>query len=219
MISLNARKERIWSAIYSDIDFIIKSMQIPKIYLILFGIFVTLMSSLLLLSLHPNSQALAAQEQQFLTYENPELGISIQYPSNWEKLVSLDNFVTFTAPPETDTRIYPAALGLKVQELTSSSQNNIPSLQEITKVQMSDLKRSTPDLKVLESTSTTIAGKPSHKIVFSATDNKEVERKAMQVWTVIGNKAVLITYKAEPDKFASYLPTIERMIDSFKVIE
>ena len=218
MIILNARKERIWSAIYSDIDFIIKSMQIPKIYLILFGIFVTLMSSLLLLSLHPNSQALAAQEQQFLTYENPELGISIQYPSNWEKLVNLDNFVTFTAPPETDTRIYPAALGLKVQEL-SSSQNNIPSLQEITKVQMSDLKKSNPDLKVLESTSTTIAGKPAHKIVFSATDNKEVERKAMQVWTVIGNKAVLITYKAEPDKFASYLPTIERMIDSFKVIE
>jgi hypothetical protein len=40
-------------------------MQIPKIYLILFGIiFVTLMSSLLLLlSLHPYSQALAAQEQ------------------------------------------------------------------------------------------------------------------------------------------------------------
>jgi len=29
----------------------------------------------------------------------------------------------------------------------------------------------------------------------------------------------LITYKAEPDKFSSYLPTIERMIDSFKVIE
>ena len=186
-------------------------MQIPKICLI-FGIFVTLMSTLLLL--HPNSQALA--QEQFLAYENPELGISIQYPSNWEKLVNLDNFVTFTAPPETDTRIYPAALGLKVQEVSSQ---NI-SLQEITKVQISDLKKSNPDLNVLESTSTaTIADNPAHKIVFSAIDNKEVERKAMQVWTVIGNKAFLITYKAEPDKFSSYLPTIERMIDSFKVIE
>ena len=184
-------------------------MQIPKIYLA-FGIFVTLMSTLLLL--HPNSQALA--QEQFLTYENTELGISIQYPSNWEKLVSLDNFVSFTAPPETDTRIYPAALGLKVQELSSQ---NIP-LQEITKVQMSNLKRSNPDLKVLESTSTTIADKSAHKIVFSAIDDKEVERKATQVWTVIDNRAFLITYKAEPDKFSSYLPTIERMIDSFKVV-
>jgi hypothetical protein len=185
-------------------------MQITKIYLIC-GIFITLTSPLLLL--HPNSQALA--QEQFLTYEDPELGISIQYPSNWEKLVSLNNFVTFTAPPETDTRIYPAALGLKVQEVSSQ---NI-SLQEVTNVQISDLKKSNPDLNVLESTSTTIADNPAHKIVFSATDNKEVERKAMQVWTVIGNKAFLITYKAEPDKFTSYLPTIERMIDSFKVIE
>jgi eukaryotic-like serine/threonine-protein kinase len=184
-------------------------MQILKICLI-FGIVVTLMSTLLL---HPNSQVLA--QEQFLTYENPESGISILYPSNWEKLANLDNFVTFTAPPETDTRIYPAALGLKVQELSSQ---NIP-LKEITKVQMSDLKKSNPDVNVLESTSTNIAGKPAHKIVFSAIDNEEVERKAMQVWTVIGNKAVLITYKADPDKFSSYLPTIERMIDSFKVIE
>ena len=185
-------------------------MQIPKIYPI-FGIFVTLMSTLLLL--HPNSQALA--QEQFLTYENPEIGISILYPSDWEKLANLDNFVTFTAPPETDTRIYPAAIGIKGQELSSQ---NIP-LQEITKVQMSDLKKSNPDLEVLESTSTSIAGKPAHKIVFSAIDNEKVERKAMQVWTVIGNKAFLITYKAEPDKYSSYLPTIERMIDSFKVID
>jgi eukaryotic-like serine/threonine-protein kinase len=205
LIDLNARKE--YGHLYSNIDFI-KSMQIPKICLV-FGIFVALTSILLL---YPNSRALA--QEQFLTYENPELGISIQYPSNWEKLVNLDNFITFTAPPETDTRIYPAAVGLKVQELSSQ---NIP-LQEITKVQMSDLKK-IPDLNMLESISSTIADKPAHKIVFSAIDNKEVERKAMQVWTVIDNKAFLITYKAEPDKFSSYLPTIERMIDSFKVIE
>jgi eukaryotic-like serine/threonine-protein kinase len=208
LIGLNARKE--YGHLYTNIDFI-EAYKFPKISLIIFGLFLTLMSTSLLL--HPNSQVLA--QEQFLTYENSELGISIQYPSNWEKIASLDNFVTFTAPPETDTRIYPAALGLKVQELSSK---NIP-LQEITKVQMSDLKRSNPDLKVLESTSTTIADKPAHKIVFSAIDNKEVERKAMQVWTVIGNKAFLITYKAEPDKFSSYLPIIERMIDSLKVIK
>jgi len=208
LICLNARKE--YGHLYTNIDSI-EACKFPKISLIIFGLFLALMSTLLLL--HPNSQVLA--QEQFLTYENSELGISIQYPSNWEKIASLDNFVTFTAPPETDTRIYPAALGLKVQELSSQ---NIP-LQEITKVQMSDLKRSNPDLKVLESTSTTIADKPAHKIVFSAIDNKEVERKAMQVWTVIGNKAFLITYKAEPDKFSSYLPIIERMIDSLKVIK
>ena len=161
--------------------------------------------------LFSNSQALA--QEQFLTYEDITTGISIQFPSNWEKSVNLDNFVTFRAPPETDSRVYPAALGLKIQELTSQN----VSLQEITKVQTSELKKSNLNLKLSESTSTTLEGKPAFRIVFSATDNNQVERKAMQLWTVIGNKAVLITYKAQPDKYSSYLPTIEKMIGSFQV--
>jgi serine/threonine-protein kinase len=179
-----------------------------QINLIFNSTFVTIVLAPLLF-LH--SQALA--QEQFLTYEDITTGISIQFPSNWEKSVNLNNFVTFRAPPETDTRVYPAALGLKIQELTSQN----VSLQEVTKVQMSELKRTNPDLKLSESTSTTLAGKPAHKVVFSATDNNQVQRKALQLWTVIDNKAILITYKAQPDKYSGYLPTIEKMINSFQV--
>ena len=155
----------------------------------------------------------AFAQEQFLTYEDITTGISIQFPSDWEKSVNLDNFVTFRAQPETDTRVYPAALGLKIQDLASQN----VSLQEVTKVQISELKATNPNLKLLESTSTTLAGKPAHKVVFSATDNNQVERKAMQLWTVIDDKAILITYKAQPDKYSSYLPTIEKMINSLQV--
>jgi hypothetical protein len=155
----------------------------------------------------------AFAQEQFLTYEDITTGISIQFPSDWEKSVNLDNFVTFRAQPETDTRVYPAALGLKIQDLASQN----VSLQEVTKVQISELKTTNPNLKLLESTSTTLAGKPAHKVVFSATDNNQVERKAMQLWTVIDDKAILITYKAQPDKYSSYLPTIEKMINSLQV--
>jgi hypothetical protein len=158
-----------------------------------------------------NIQALA--QEQFLTYEDITTGISIQFPSNWEKSVNFDNFVTFRAPPETDTRTYPAALGLKIQELTSKS----VALQEVTRVQISELKRSNPNLEFSESTSATLAGKPAYKVVFTATDNNQVERKAMQLWTVLDNKAILVTYKAQPDKYSTYLPTIERMIGSLQV--
>jgi hypothetical protein len=151
-------------------------------------------------------------QEQFLTHEDITTGISIQFPSNWEKSVNLDNFVTFRAPPETDTRIYPAALGLKIQELASKS----ALLQEVTKVQISELRKSNPNLAFSESTSTTLAGKPAYRVVFTATDNNQVERKAMQIWTIIDNKAILITYKAQPDKYSTYLPTIERMIGSFQ---
>ena len=157
-----------------------------------------------------NNQVLS--QEQFLTYEDITTGISIQFPSNWEKSVNLDNFITFRAPPETDTRIYPAALGLKIQELASKS----VSLQEVTKFQISELKKSNPNLEFSESTSSTLAGKPAYRVVFTATDNNQVERKAMQIWTIIDNKAILITYKAQPDKYSTYLPTIERMIGSFQ---
>ena len=167
--------------------------------------------ALFIIVFESSSNQVLAQEQ-FLTYEDITTGISIQFPSNWEKSVNLDNFITFRAPPETDTRIYPAALGLKIQELASKS----VLLQEVTKVQISELKKSNPNLAFSESTSTTLAGKPAYKVVFTATDNNQFERKAMQIWTIIDNKAILITYKAQPDKYSTYLPTIERMIGSFQ---
>lgn len=179
-----------------------------RMNLIFNGIFITIVLASLLF---PHGPAFA--QEQLLTYEDITTGISIQFPSNWEKSVNLNNFVTFRAPPETDTRVYPAALGLKIQELTSQ---NVP-LQEVTKFQMSELKKTNPDLKISESSSTTLAGKPAHKVVFSATDNNQVKRKALQLWTVVDNKAILITYKAQPDKYSSYLPTIEKMINSFQI--
>jgi hypothetical protein len=53
--------------------------------------------------------------------------------------------------------LYPAALGLKIQDLASQN----VSLQEVTKVQISELKATNPSLKLLESISTTLAGKPN----------------------------------------------------------
>ncbi len=52
----------------------------------------------------------AFAQEQFLTYEDITTGISIQFPSDWEKSVNLDKFVTFRAQPETDTRVYPEHL-------------------------------------------------------------------------------------------------------------
>jgi hypothetical protein len=38
-----------------------------------------------------------------LTYEDSRLGIVIQYPSNWEKMVDLDGFIIFIAAKESDS--------------------------------------------------------------------------------------------------------------------
>jgi hypothetical protein len=49
----------------------------------------------------------------------------------------------------------------------------------------------------MQSSSTTIEGNPALKIEFTATDDKEQKRKAIQIWT-LNDKAYLFTYKADP---------------------
>jgi hypothetical protein len=47
-----------------------------------------------------------------MTYNDDRLGIIIQYPSNWKRIVDLDGLITFIAPWESDSATYPAGLGL-----------------------------------------------------------------------------------------------------------
>jgi hypothetical protein len=89
-----------------------------------------------------------------LTYKDSRLGIVIQYPSNWEKIVDLDGFITFIAPKEGDSSTYPAGIGLWVEELSSRS----VSLEEITRVQIENMTQNYPDLDLIESSATTIEG-------------------------------------------------------------
>jgi eukaryotic-like serine/threonine-protein kinase len=148
----------------------------------------------------------------FLIYEDSTLGIKIDYPAGWTHELHAGGIVTFLASLESHSNTYPAGLGIKVQHLKSK---NI-SLNNITKIQIENLSQSHPDFKLIESTEFKIGGNSAHKIVFSATDNKKNERKAMQIWTIRGDKAYLITYKAEPGKYAGYLPTIQKMVDSLQ---
>ena len=39
--------------------------------------------------------------------------------------------------------------------------------------------------------------------------------KTMEVWTINGNTAYMISYNADSSDFSNYLPIIQKMIDSF----
>ena len=149
---------------------------------------------------------------KFLTYQDSTLGIKIDYPAGWTHELHAGGIVTFLASLESDSNTYPAGLGIKIQHLKSK---NI-SLNNITKIQIKNLTQNHPDFKLIESTESKIGGNSAHKIVFTATDYKKNERQAMQIWTLKGDKAYLITYKAEPGKYAKYLPIIQKMLDSFQ---
>ena len=151
----------------------------------------------------------------FLTYQDNTLRIKIDYPAGWIHELHAGGLVTFVPSLEGNSNTYPAALAIVVEHLKSKNM----SLSEITKIQIRNLTQNHSDFRLLESTEFRLAGNIANKIIFTATDSMKHERKATQIWTLNGDRIYLITYKAEPSQYSKYLPTIQKMVDSFEFIK
>ena len=161
-------------------------------------------------SFHENPIITIGLDSELLTYDDIITGFSIKYPPDWERAQHLDKSVTFLAPRESNSDTNPAGLGIMVIEVESNK-----SLVSITQNQLNTLKNLYPDIQILESMETIFLGHPSHMIIFTATDNTQSMRKAMQIWFKEDNKAFLMTYKSDNQRYIKYLPTIDKMLNSF----
>jgi hypothetical protein len=151
----------------------------------------------------------------FRTYQNPDYSIKMQYPSDWSAsksgLRDYTNVIAFYSPLENISDIFPEHLTLSI---TGYSQHI--TLQKFNTVLNNTLKQ--PAVKTIESNPTTLAGNPAHKIVFlPPTDNVPFKFETMLVWTVKSDKVYIISYNAEAARYSTYLPTIQKMIDSFEI--
>jgi hypothetical protein len=151
----------------------------------------------------------------FRTYQNPDYSIKMQYPSDWSAsksgLRDYTNVIAFYSPLENISDIFPEHLTLSI---TGYSQHI--TLQKFNTVLNNTLKQ--PGVKTIESNPTTLAGNPAHKIVFlPPTDNVPFKFETMLVWTVKSDKVYIISYNAEAARYSTYLPTIQKMIDSFEI--
>jgi eukaryotic-like serine/threonine-protein kinase len=151
----------------------------------------------------------------FLTYENPTYRIRIQYPSDWEKLeFSQRNIVViFRSSRENSSDTKLENLLIQVGNLPSQ---NIP-LDEVVRANINKLKQSLIDFELIELNATTLSGNnPAHKVVYINREGED-ELKTMQVVSIKEDKVYLITYTAEASRYDRYLPTIQKMIHSFRL--
>jgi hypothetical protein len=151
----------------------------------------------------------------FRTYQNPDYSIKMQYPSDWSAsksgLRDYTNVIAFYSPLENISDIFPEHLTLSI---TGYSQHI--TLKKFNTVLNNTLKQ--PAVKTIESNPTTLAGNPAHKLVFlPPTDNVPFKFETMLVWTVKSDKVYIISYNAEAARYSTYLPTIQKMIDSFEI--
>jgi eukaryotic-like serine/threonine-protein kinase len=158
-------------------------------------------------------------DNKMLTYENSTYGIRMQYPSNWHKeenLSSSDNsmlvdVVKFISSTKNASDTSSESLDLKI--------DNISDIKPITlaKYANNSIEDLTKDFDVIKlDRNASLSNNPAYKLIYTGAE-EGVNLQAMLILTIKGDKAYIISYNAEPTKFSYYLPTLEKMINSFEI--
>jgi tetratricopeptide (TPR) repeat protein len=152
----------------------------------------------------------AQSQPDFLQYENTDMGIRIDYPSNW-KIEGADGAITFYSPLENSLDQFSENVVVTLEYLPESI-----SLQEY--VDFSNDQLELVGYEILESKSSTISNYPASQT--TATINfEEVSAKQLFTSTIKNDIAFVIIYTALPETFSNYFPIFEEMIDSFVILE
>jgi serine/threonine-protein kinase len=161
----------------------------------------------------------------FQTYQNHIFGIKIRYPDSWYvrsypyNNAGNNTVVGFYSPSKTASQLgnISGVSGHFVPylDIFAFDRKNI-SLDEIINERINRIQN-TSDF-VLDSNPFTLKGNhPAHVLVYTTITGGDESFRKMQVYTIFGDKVYLITFTAQDALFSNYLPTVQKMIDSFGV--
>lgn len=148
-----------------------------------------------------------------LTKEYSEDGVKIKYPEAWTrqdvKNPVTQELVIFLSPKQSDSDKFQEKLTISLEDLSST-------LDESRNLFIQEIKNSVSEAKIVDSSETTLANKRANQLIFTGKDG-ENSLKNLQVWTLKGEQAYVITYTATIDDYERFLPTAEKMIQSFEI--
>jgi PsbP len=168
-------------------------------------------------------QSTQAQDN-FLTYENPDIEIRMQYPADWTRQEDnlVNNAIVVFYAPQTDNS---TEVNLKV--IPVDEEETIDTLAE----QVTNRTGFGSNAKTTNSSRTTLNGLPAIEVTFYDFGQRSIftklmggseptTKKGLQVWTLDSNNNVSygITYLAPPTEFEKYLPAARQMISSFQLV-
>jgi hypothetical protein len=190
-------------------------MGYPKSIII--GSIVILAVTLLVVS--GNSQSIQAQGGKYETYNNDEFGISFSYPSSWTEEPDPNEGILaiFYAPLQDDSDIFAENFNVAVEELSSSSY----PLDVYSDNALDQLKSSFQNFRIEHlNANSSLSDYPAYYIDYTYTTPTAqgiMKLKNLQIWTMVDDKAYTFTFGAQPLEFESYMPTIEKVIDSIEI--
>ncbi|MEM7757168.1 MAG: protein kinase [Cyanobacteria bacterium P01_A01_bin.40] len=154
-------------------------------------------------------------ESELLLYENSNQGFRINYPDVWSQQNRDDFFATgviFFSPLEDDSDLFKERVSILVEDLPENT-----SLSEYTEQSLAEIKKLS-DPNVGAAKTINLGQGFGRRIVYSGEENGSTVRR-MQIWSVQDNQAYIITYTARPESYETYLPIVEKMIESFVIVD
>jgi eukaryotic-like serine/threonine-protein kinase len=163
-----------------------------------------------------NTTPTNAAESNILRYENSTLGIKMQYPSSWTKQTA-GHGVTFVLLSNGEKNPEQFVAKLNATSITGFPPN-VP-LKALADRVVDGYKHFLRNFKIESYANTTLAGNNSIKILYSYTDSKNNGFKATDIAAIKNDRLYVIQYYVEGSKYRTYLPILQKIIDSFEMIK
>ncbi|GCL39745.1 serine/threonine protein kinase [Sphaerospermopsis reniformis] len=145
--------------------------------------------------------------------EYAKSGIKFQYPKDWEETPAIDQ-LTRIVPKNTISSSLTPEFFITTEELFSSE-----TLEDYTKFSIQRIEESGQNTKIIKSEPIQLGETQGYQVVYESRDNiHKVNFQEMQVWIVNGQKAYILTYRAEDKSYPEFVKTVEdTIIKSFKL--
>jgi hypothetical protein len=157
----------------------------------------------------------------FLLYRNPTYGITMQYPSNWRVQSGQNSAnntiidIAYITPPVANDPRGTTNLQIGIDNSVPAS---IASKQYLHNL-IDNSRNSLTGFRVLAATNNTnLSGLPASSLLSIYKDaNSGFIFETMEINAISSNHVYYIHFVTEPSMYSAFLPTLQKMINSFKV--
>jgi hypothetical protein len=158
-------------------------------------------------------------DTEFLTYQNENLRLKLEYPADWEKQ-EFESDVKFVSPGQdkddpfsevVEARVFPMGT------LPFLPAGNL-SVSDVASGFIGYYNQTLQNLQVIDSKPTIVGNNDAILLVLKYIDDNTGETQAMNLFTVNGNDIFAISYYAQPTSYASYSSIVTKMLLSLEIL-
>jgi hypothetical protein len=171
----------------------------------------------------PDESTSSTSQSGYKSYQNAIHKVEAQVPAEWEIREndptpddSVSEIVYFLAPLTGSADQYHENIGILSEGLFLGNSSLSEYLNYTIDAYAGGLKNFTLNSS---NSNAEFIGRPGYSMVYtSSLEGDDLTLKTLEVGSIIGNKSYYVSYNAQPENYEKYLPKVEQIIDSVKIL-